>query len=162
MLCKLALGEEESILTGASVIDHGKFHSTTPATSEFIGEGFKSLIESTNCCPMVDFTVDLGKSLPVLSVFLVNSAHSISHQYRIGVSHIRIGEDQTEYSTSNSVIVDNITDGGFFEAPLILTGRYLTIRRDLVSPAQNDNWYNLLKLKAYQTPNLIKVYEASI
>ena len=60
MLCKLALGEEESILTGASVIDYGKFYQYTPAPSEFIGDGFKSYIESDGCCPMVDFTIDLG------------------------------------------------------------------------------------------------------
>ena len=28
---------------------------------------------------------------------------------------MRIGDDPTEYSTNNTKIVDNMTDGGFFE-----------------------------------------------
>ena len=65
----------------------------------------------------------------------------------MGDSHIRIGDDSTELSTLNTMIVDNITDGGFFEASSLLSGRYLSIRRDTVSPI--DNGYNLYQLKAF-------------
>ena len=58
------------------------------------------------------------------------------------------------------MIVDDITDGGFFEATSLLSGRYLSIRRDAVVVYGNN--YNLFCLKAFQTPNLIKVYESSI
>ena len=52
----------------------------------------------------------------------------------IGDSHIRLGNDSAALSTINTMIVDDITDGGFFEATSLLSGRYLTIRRDLASP----------------------------
>ena len=57
----MGLTEEESILSGARVMDYGKFNAVfTPDPNEFIGDGFKSLIESSNCCDMVDFTIDFG------------------------------------------------------------------------------------------------------
>ena len=39
----------------------------------------------------------------------------------MGITHIRIGDDREAYSTNNVKIVDNITDGGFFEATEILS-----------------------------------------
>ena len=56
-LINLASSEEESILTGASVLDHGRFSSSNK--DEVIGDGFKSLV-SSHCCPMAEFTVDFG------------------------------------------------------------------------------------------------------
>ena len=76
----------------------------------------------------------------------------------MGITHIRIGDDREAYSTNNEKIVDNITDGGFFEATEILSGKYINVRRD-----QNSfGAINLYSFKAYQTPNLIKAFEASI
>ena len=100
--------------------------------------------------------------MPVQSVFLLNRATDVNVQKRIGVSHIRIGDDPTEYSINNSIIVENITDSGFFEASLLLSGRYLTIRRNQRSPNLSSPYYdamNLHTLKAYQIPNLVKMYE---
>ena len=80
------------------------------------------------------------------------------------MSHIRIGDDSTEYSINNSIIVENITDSGFFEASLLLSGRFLTIRRNQ-SPYLSIPFYNYMNLhtvKAYQTPNLVKLYESKI
>ena len=65
----------------------------------------------------------------------------------MGVTHLRIGNDSAVFSTINEMIVDNITAGGFFEASSLLSGRYLTIRRDLTSP--RDDYYVLHKMKAY-------------
>ena len=98
--------------------------------------------------------------MPVQSVFIYNRANNWPVPRRIGVSHIRIGDDSNEYSTNNTKIVDNITDGGFFEASRLLSGRYLTLRRDLASPI--DNYMDFRNLKAYQTPNLVKLYESKI
>ena len=43
LLCKLASGEEESILSGASVLDRGKFGSWgTTTLDDLIGDSFKS------------------------------------------------------------------------------------------------------------------------
>ena len=50
----------------------------------------------------------------------------------MGACHIRIGEDDTEYGTSNPTIVENLADGGLFESTSLLSGRYLTLRRDVV------------------------------
>ena len=52
------MGEEESILAGAEVVDYGKFGGETPAPSEFIGDGFRSLIKSDGSAGAVDFTID--------------------------------------------------------------------------------------------------------
>ena len=157
-LINLASSEEESILTGASVVDHGEF--AYPNFSEVIGEGFKSIVTTSNCCPMRELTVDFGKSMPVQSVFIYNRANNPFAQQRIGVSHIRIGDDSIVYSTKNTKIVDNITDGGFFEASQLLSGRYLTLRRDLSSPVNNNMEFR--NLKVYQTPNLVKLYASKI
>ena len=64
-------------------------------------------------------------------------------------------------SDLNGVIVDNVTDGGFFETPLNSFGRYLTIGRDL-APISGTIHYNLNQLKAYQTPNLLKINERNV
>ena len=50
----------------------------------------------------------------------------------MGACHIRIGDDATEYGQSNPTIVENIADGGLFEATSLLSGRYLTLRRNTV------------------------------
>ena len=76
----------------------------------------------------------------------------------MGITHIRIGDDSEEYSTNNEKIVDNITDGGFFEATEIFSGKYITVRRDEKAYGE----INLFAFKVYQTPNLIKVFESSI
>ena len=53
--------EEESILSGAKVVDYGKFNAVfSPNPNEFIGDGFKSLIETLDCCDEIDFTIDFG------------------------------------------------------------------------------------------------------
>ena len=45
LLAKLSLAEEESILTGATMIDNGHFDSSyTPAPDEFLKDGFKHLL----------------------------------------------------------------------------------------------------------------------
>ena len=52
----------------------------------------------------------------MLSIYLQNSGSDPLYHRRIGLSHIRIGEDPAAYSINNAVAIDNITDGGFFEA----------------------------------------------
>ena len=73
--------EEESVLIGASVVNNGKFHAITPAPDELIGDGFKSLIHSSNCCAKVEFTVDLKQSKKLVSSFILNRP---SNDARIG------------------------------------------------------------------------------
>ena len=46
------------------------------------------------------------------------------------ISHFRLGDDPTEYSTSNVIVKESVVSGGFFELWPIVSGRYLTIRRD--------------------------------
>ena len=65
----------------------------------------------------------------------------------MGDSHIRIGDDSAPLSNSNVMIVNSVVDGGFFEATSLLSGRYLSIRRDTSSPLGSN--YNLFQLKAF-------------
>ena len=74
------------------------------------------------------------------------------------MSHIRIGDDSTEYSTTNMIVRDNIFDGGFLSLNPIIAGRYLTIRRDDDDGDEDGKFYNFHELRAYQTPNLMKIY----
>ena len=112
--------------------------------NELIGPGFFSMI-ITQGSAQVEYTVDLGQSQYIQSIFVLNRNGNYSR--RIGDSHIRIGDDSTVLSTTNVMIVDDITDGGFFEATSLLSGRYLSIRRDSVVVYGNS--YNLFCLKAF-------------
>ena len=60
--------------------------------------------------------------MKIMSIYLQNPSYDANVQQRIGVSHIRLGDDSTPFSTDNAKIVDNITDGGFFEASQFLSG----------------------------------------
>ena len=72
-LIKLASSEEESVLADATVIDYGQMRADlTPDINEFIGNGFFSLIHTTYASPQVEYTVDLGKSLYIQSIFILN------------------------------------------------------------------------------------------
>lgn len=119
-------------MTGASVVDNNRFAKTTiPVPNEFIGDGFKSLLNTVaDDEDMVEYTVDFGVSNSVVSVFLMNPCQTDNWQFRIHVSHFRIGDDPTEFSMSNVIVKDNVVSGGFFELSPITAGRYLTIRKD--------------------------------
>ena len=55
------------------MIDFGKFNAEySPDPNELIGDGFFSLIETNDCCDMVDFTIDFGVQQKVYSVFIMN------------------------------------------------------------------------------------------
>ena len=73
----------------------------------------------------------------------------------MGSSHIRVGNDDAQWSNLNPIAYDNIVDGGFQEFTGVFSGRYLTLRRDLGVTDSQDR-YGVRKLKVYQTPNLIK------
>ena len=65
----------------------------------------------------------------------------------IGNSHIRVGDDNAEFSTANPIAYDNIFDGGFLEFTDVFSGRYLNLRRDTDAPSNNR--YNLHELRVY-------------
>ena len=131
-LCRLASSEEESILSGASVLDFGRWmhgHGTSNY-DDFIEDSFKSMMHSDTTSGMFDCTVDLGSSMPIVSIWLKNRENSALTRRQIGNCHFRIGDDATEFSTSNTVIVTGVVTGGLFEATSIVSGRYLTLRRE--------------------------------
>ena len=83
-----------------------------------IGDGFKSLIQSDGSSERVDFTIDFGKPVPIMSIFIENPVYnfgSFEYQKLMGESHLRHGSDHHEFSMQNAKIVDNITSGGFFQ-----------------------------------------------
>lgn len=117
-LFQVARAEEESMMTGATIVkDYGKAISyQSPNPDVLIGPGFKSYAFSDDCCLMAEFTIDFGEPKTVHSIFLNDVAKNFDdEQETIGVSHIRAGNDRTEFSTTNVVVRDNIVDGGFFK-----------------------------------------------
>ena len=74
-------------------------------------------------------TVDLGQEVKIVSIFLINQNNG-SARMNIGLSHFRHGNDASQFSMQNTKVVDNVTDGGFFEASPVLSKRYLSLRRD--------------------------------
>ena len=99
--------------------------------------------------------------MPIRSIFISNRSGGGTN--RIGLSHIRLGNDSADFSTINSIVVPAIVEGGFFEVNDPISGRYINVRRDQPSVNVSDNGaYNLRQIKVYQTPNLIKTYEDTI
>ena len=130
LLCKVALSEEESMLSGATVsITYGQidcFYGCV--TDDFISGSFRTPLVSDNDYEKSHFTVDLKQSMKVVTIFLLNNAETEDHQRTIGESSFRLGNSSD--SDQNGVIVSNVTDGGFFEVPENAQGRYLTIGKD--------------------------------
>ena len=125
LLIQVGSAEEESILSSATVVDHGYFlTSRTPTPSDLIGDNFKTLITCDEGYDMMEMTVDLGHSVSnsVISVFLQNLDNKDDLQYRIHVSHFRIGDDSAVFSTTNSIVRDNVVSGGFFEFSPVVSG----------------------------------------
>ena len=46
---------------------------------------------------------------------ILNVTHDVDVQKSLAVSHVRVGNDATPYSTTNAVVKQNIVEGGFFE-----------------------------------------------
>ena len=64
--------------------------------------------------------------MPIRSIFLSNRSGTGSD--RIGLSHIRVGNDSADFSTLNSIVVPEIVEGGFFEVTDPISGRYINLR----------------------------------
>ena len=89
--------------------------------------------------------------MPIRSIFLSNRSGGSSD--RIGLSHIRLGNDFADFSTLNSIVIPEIVEGGFFEVTNPISGRYINLRRDQVSvnddSSTNNGAYNLRQIKVY-------------
>lgn len=140
--------------------------SQCPNPSVLIGPSFKSFIfagsssdsqnDSSN-----EFQVDLKNSYPINTVFILNRCNTKIRQDYIRESHLRLGNDGTPYSDNNAIVWQGILDGGFFKLDKIVTGRYLTFRRD----GQNTDGsakLNLHEIKVYQMPNLFQEFSAKV
>ena len=99
--------------------------------------------------------------MKVASIWIKNRGDAATEKKQMGDCHIRIGDYATEFTTNNPTIAEDIADGGLFENTNLLSGRYLTLRRNTQS-SRGDNWSSFRKIKAYQVPNLVKVYENNI
>ena len=64
-----------------------------------------------------------------------------------------MGDDDSAYSTSNTIVVGAFYDGGSFTW-LPEYGRFITVRRDSTGPDGND--LHLSALKVYQVPDLLQ------
>ena len=90
---------------------------------------------------MQEFSINFGKSVWLHSIFLINRCKNGYNQMRIGLSHVRVGNDATAYSTSNTVVKQGIVAGGFFELDSLCEGQYLNLRRDDDCPTCSSNRY---------------------
>ena len=82
--------------------------------------------------------------MSIRSIFLKNRAGN--KVTRIGNSHIRLGNDSTDFSILNSAVVQDIVATGFFEVNDPNPGRYISVRRDQLSvnsSASDNGAYNL-------------------
>ena len=52
--------------------------------------------------------------MTINTVFIVNKYKDRNNSYRFGTCEIRLGEDSSDYSSANSVVVSDFYDGGFF------------------------------------------------
>ena len=104
--------------------------------------------------------MDFGVSLKVHTVHITNTPDSSERKGLIG-SHIRHGDDSSEYSTNNDIVLSLFYAGGFKVLEQIVEGRYLTIRRDDVISSSTSGDFVINNIKVYQTPNLIEVYQSS-
>ena len=103
-LCRLASGEEESILSSASVLDHGRWSTYygTAIFDDMINDSFFSYIHSDDSSEMFDCTVDLGSSMKIVSIWFKNRTNHATNRRQIGESNIYIGDNATEFSASNT------------------------------------------------------------
>ena len=62
---------------------------------------------------------------------------------------MRLGNDASEFSTNNAIVKTDIVDGGLFKLDALKTGRYLTLRRDLLSPVWGGSEYKIMEIRAY-------------
>ena len=62
---------------------------------------------------MAEYTIDFGAPKTVHSLFLTGVNADANLAQSIGQSHIRVGNDRSEFSTSNEIVKDNIVSGGF-------------------------------------------------
>ena len=84
-----------------------------------------------------------------------------------GDSHIRVGNDPSEFSTSNQIVYENIYGGGSFQLSLdpIVQGQFINIRRSESIPQGTrnvGNTYAVGPLRVYQIPNLFQVNGISV
>ena len=63
------------------------------------------------------------------TVYIANYYYSRDSSKWLGTVEIRLGEDSTAYSNSNSIVWTELFDGGFFPIGTSFNGRYLTLRR---------------------------------
>ena len=133
------MAEEESILDQATVSSHDVNDYYTPDPQAFINANFKSFIHSSTTShsdgETQEFMIEFAESKILHSVFVNNYGSKTDlYRYRMGNSHLRLGNDASPYSTNNAIVRNNIVDTGFFKLDNLSTGKVLTIRRIGLAP----------------------------
>ena len=107
-----------------------------------------------------EFTIQLVESKTIHSILIVNAHENMTEKGWIGVSHVRIGDDNSDYSMINTKVKDNIINGGLFKLDSLTTGSVINLRRDgspgvwpWVTPV-----YKIHELRAYEMPNLLEEF----
>ena len=134
LLFKTARPEEQSILDQATVF---LGDISTPDPNALISTNFKSFTRTeTGSLPdkTSEFKIDLKEIKAIHSIMVSNICTTGVKRLSLGVSHVRVGNDEAAYSTNNPVVLDDIVEGGFFEFSSLASGRYLDFRRDGCNP----------------------------
>lgn len=99
-------------MTGATVTFKHLNGSSYSAPNELVGDGFKSLVRSNALRSEEEFIIDLKEPKIPHTLFSINRFNKRDLHY---ICHIRVGDVSTDYSVDNTVVYQEITDGGFFE-----------------------------------------------
>ena len=77
------------------------------------------------------------------------------------MSHVRVGDDGSDCSTLNTIVKDNMVEGGIHQFDQIGSGRYMSVRRD-GRDQFNGSVYTTNGIRVYQTPNLLQAYPVTL
>ena len=77
---------------------------------------------------------------------------------------MRVGDDEDDFSTANTIVKSGIVDGGLFTLTPV-SGTYFNFRRDGANPDSsftgNAN-FEVYQIKIYETVNLLQEYSGRV
>ena len=85
--------------------------------------------------------IEFPESQAIHTIFIALPAKNQREQKKFGVSHVRVGDDDTPYNTNNAMAASGMTSGGFHEVTSIVSGKYLTVRRDDIDGSSQDYYW---------------------
>ena len=125
--------ETKSLLDGATCVNPSTYFVDVYGTSDDLRCSY--LIDSEKLMAMTaylnhevnpDFTYNLASESSVRTIFVGNIEYGVGHS--IISSAVSVGYDSSPFN--NVLCASGITDGGWYECPSSLKGRYISIYRE--------------------------------